>query len=359
MSPKAFSNGKKCIELFQRVGGSSKGDSEIRAYYTNFLRDEMVFPQGGLKYFQNLFKPSNFQAKPVLKDLSDFKGLRVEKDSYALQDGVDAQRFSKLHFGKESADYVDWVQAHQRFVMGADSYSISLNTLQDIHSVVSRRQFYSGFERRRIREDFRLGKLTEKEALDSLMKVDAGVSYTGVDHSGFAGKLRKDPVDNFVYTGEPSVGEGISGSDFRGMSANPFFWLDPKSVKRLPNDEYEATFHYVPPKEVESITRLVIERAAIGLESATSDKQYIQTTAILMRDLATIHPFLDGNGRSIRLFGDMILAKRGLALPLRPMKEAGLSEYTDDVETIAREMANQMRQWKMQKGRSHSPSHKF
>lgn len=339
----ALAQDKKCVELFRHLNQTSGLELSIRKYYAAFLREDDSIPSEATAFFQGATGRAYPQKKMGYSTAND---LSVRVDSYEFQKNVDDLRFSKQHLGTESEDYADWKKAHEKFVVGAKEFPIQIKTLQDIHAAVARNQYYAGFERRRVREAFRAGSLGENEAVDALMNIDRGISFTKLDHRSFAGKLRKDPLDSFVYTGEVASGNRIPREDFDGMSNNPFFWRDSKSVKKFPGEQYEARFYYVPPPLVEKVTKEVIERAAAHLEAAKTDEEYMFYSAALLRDLVTIHPFLDGNGRSIRLFIDMILAKRGLALPMKPLKDSGVSEYTDTLDSIARETQEQMRQWK-------------
>lgn len=339
----ALAQGSKCVELFRHITQTSSLELSMRNYYATFLRDDDSIPVEATTFFQNVAVHAHPPQKIWRSPTND---LSVRVGSYEFQKNVDDLRFSKQHLGKDSGEYADWKTAHEKFVVGAKEFPIRMEVLQEIHSVVAKNQYYAGFERRRVREAFRAGGIGENAAVDSLMKIDRGISFTKLDHRNFAGKLRKDTLDSFVYTGEVANGNRILREDFEGMSKNPFFWSDRKSIKQFADGQIQARFYYVPPSLVEKVTKEVIERAAANLEAAKTDEEYIFYSAALLRDLMTIHPFLDGNGRSIRLFIDMILAKRGLALPLKPLKDSGLSEYTDSIESIARETQEQMKQWK-------------
>jgi len=71
----------------------------------------------------------------------------------------------------------------------------------------------------------------------------------------------------------------------------------------------------------------------------------MRAALILHRDLIMIHPFLDGNGRTLRLFMDMILAKRNLPLPLNPFEK----EYSSSIEDILKQTAAEMNKWQIEK----------
>jgi len=114
---------------------------------------------------------------------------------------------------------------------------------------------------------------------------------------------------------------------------------------KIDDDRYQARFHYVPPRLVEQEVQNVIRVAANKLRVAKDAESYIRTALILNKDLISIHPFLDGNGRSIRLFIDMILAKRNYPLPLTPFEK----EYSSGIDTILRQTATEMKKWQLEK----------
>ena len=77
-------------------------------------------------------------------------------------------------------------------------------------------------------------------------------------------------------------------------------------------------------ESVEEILRETEQRLA----EAVTPQQVLSAVVIMSRDLISVHPFLDGNGRSIRLLGDYILRKYLLPPSLYPNE----SDLTMSVE---------------------------
>ncbi|MBP9682767.1 MAG: Fic family protein, partial [Bacteriovorax sp.] len=69
-----------------------------------------------------------------------------------------------------------------------------------------------------------------------------------------------------------------------------------------------------------------------ALRQSQTDKEYIKNVVILEKMLIAIHPFLDGNGRTIRLLSDALYLKRKLPLPLHPRKDDFYKPTADLIE---------------------------
>lgn len=267
---------------------------------------------------------------------------------YTFQKAIDLKRFGAFGPWLNSGEYQDWRRAYETYVQAGNQHEISIKTLQDIHKMAMGNAFFSGYERRRVRRDYRSGKLTQANAIQKLLEVDKQKSYTGTDSQELAGKLRDHVLDSFEYEGDlqtEKLERYIPAEEIEGLLANPYFRIETDSLEKLEEGKYKARFHYVPPKFVEAETEKIIKNAATRLRLAKDNESYVRATLILHRDLITIHPFLDGNGRTLRLFMDMILAKKNLPLPLTPFEK----EYSSSIDDILKQTANEMNKWQIEK----------
>lgn len=280
--------------------------------------------------------------KPV-----EIKPISKSSD-YAFHETIDLKRFGAFGPWLNNKEYQDWRKAYETFVQAGNQHEVSVKTLQEIHRMAMNNAFFSGYERRRVRRDYRNGNLTKASAIEKLLEVDQQKSYTGTKSETLAGKFRENVLDSFEYEGEhqtEKLERYISAEEIEGLLANPYFRLETNSLTKIDETKYKARFHYVPPKFVEDETEKVIKNAATRLRLAKDHESYVRAALILHRDLITIHPFLDGNGRTLRLFMDMILAKRNLPLPITPFEK----EYSSSIEDILKQTAAEMNKWQIEK----------
>lgn len=267
---------------------------------------------------------------------------------YAFHETIDLKRFGAFGPWLNNQEYQDWRKAYETFVQAGNQHEVSVETLQNIHRMAMKNAFFSGYERRRVRRDYRNGNLTQSSAIQKLLEVDQQKSYTGTKSQTLAGKLREHVLDSFEYEGDhqtANLERYVSAEEIEGLLANPYFRLESDSLTKLDDTKYKARFHYVPPQFVQAETEKVIKNAAVRLRLAKDNESYVRAALILHRDLITIHPFLDGNGRTLRLFMDMILAKRNLPLPLTPFEK----EYSSSIEDILKQTAAEMNKWQIEK----------
>jgi len=272
----------------------------------------------------------------------------TNSEDYAFSESIDLKRFGDYGPWLNADEFQDWRRAYETYVQGGNSHEISLKTLQEIHKTTMDKAFFTGFERRRLRRDYRQGKLTKNAAIEKLMEIDQQKSYTQTPSKSLAGKLRENVLDSFEYEGDlqtEKLERYIPADEIEGILANPYFRLERNSLEKIDENKYRARFHYVPPKFVKEETSKVIQNASARLRAAKDNESYVRAALTLHRDLITIHPFLDGNGRSIRLFIDMIFAKKNIPLPLTPFEK----EYSASIDAILKQTAIEMNKWQVEK----------
>jgi fido (protein-threonine AMPylation protein) len=272
----------------------------------------------------------------------------TDPNHYNFNTQIDLKRFGAHAPWLNPQEFRDWKNAYGVYVRAGNTHEISLETLQEIHKATMSNAFFSGFERRRVRRDYRSDKITKSEAIEKLAEIDQLKTYTGTKSKSLAGKLREKALDSFVFEGDlqdADLRRYIPTEELEGLLANPYFRIEKDSLVKIDEERYQARFHYVPPRLVEQEVQNVIRVAANKLREAKDAESYIRTALILNKDLISIHPFLDGNGRSIRLFIDMILAKRNYPLPLTPFEK----EYSSGIDTILRQTATEMKKWQLEK----------
>jgi Fic family protein len=136
------------------------------------------------------------------------------------------------------------------------------------------------------------------------------VRFSKVDHRDLVGKFRSEPLDNDLTQGRPLLMRGESLSS-EGLSE-----LQKSAIVRVRNESGQIFLEYPPTERVRGLVEaeLVLLRQALKGNDTAQSK--FQTITRVYRNLMLIHPFLNGNGRAIRLFMDAAYLRIGLPPPV-------------------------------------------
>lgn len=237
----------------------------------------------------------------------------------------------EMYYGADSAE--DFMNAVKYMKSLPHSTPISIDLLKNIHAIATKKHFFKGYEQRRVKLAYSNGDISLQEARSSLDAIEQGISFTHIGHDKLSGKFRTEKEDDFFHTGDNFLPGGeryFTVDDLDKYNTNPYFFEDIDSRVELSKNQFKSEFHYIYSSDVESEVRNLFEKAIPFLDSATSDEEYIRLVNKLELSLMSIHPFLDGNGRAIRLFADFLYHKRDLPPVLRPKEY----DFTMSLEEI-------------------------
>lgn len=85
-----------------------------------------------------------------------------------------------------------------------------------------------------------------------------------------------------------------------------------KALDRSEDPEVKETYRAF----LEELTARMWEEAKTDIKKASTAQEAISAAAHFQRNLASVHPFLDGNGRLVRVLTEKLLESRGLPSPL-------------------------------------------
>lgn len=258
-------------------------------------------------------------------------------DAQRLINASDWQRARKNLGGEADLVYSQrtlnaWNNARQ-FTLQHSGDSLTPELLGKLHGVAMKDLPFHGYEGRRLLKRYKSGEIdhaTFKKMLSDVYKRDANPSST--DHSSLAGLYRQDPLDDIRHAGtsiREGVGRYFTEAELRAVRKNPLMRIDESSVRKIGPGEYEATAYFTPPAKVQSEVSRVFNNLNKDLQKARDDDDVIRAVAKMELELIVIHPFLDGNGRTIRLFRDMIFDRYGLP-PAALIREEEITTSLDD-----------------------------
>ncbi|NUM89622.1 MAG: Fic family protein [Bdellovibrionales bacterium] len=151
-----------------------------------------------------------------------------------------------------------------------------------------------------------------------------------------SGRLRDHQVDTYVTQGDHIDGDGrryFLASELEGYLQNPFFLVSTRETLKTGSQRVRATVRFVSPSHVRAVTEQVLATAKDSLARAGTRNEKLITLFQLYRALVSIHPFVDGNGRAIRLYVIALLKKEGFPTEYFPR----LPEYETPTSRILKE----------------------
>ncbi len=191
-----------------------------------------------------------------------------------------------------------------------------------IHQIVTQNHKFHGYEGRRIREKYDSGKISKEEFTNQLNRAyQKNESVSGVNHDELKGHYRKDKVDQILHSGSSFDSNGkryFTSRELNQIRDNQFMTVDESTIVKKGEDAYTGRAYYHDVSKVEKSVDKVLARTNKKLKKAKNPIEVIKIVIQMEKDLISIHPFLDGNGRTVRLLGDYILKRNNIPPSLYP-----------------------------------------
>lgn len=260
----------------------------------------------------------------------------LKKDKEPIEKNIESQRLinqddwevAKKEMGNNAWKYYgdktieDWFEG----LAYIDSLPVNLGLdsklLKKIHQIVTQNHKFHGYEGRRIREKYDSGEISKEQFRNQLDKAyQKNESVSGVNHDELKGHYREDQVDQILHNGSSFDSNGkryFTLKELNQIRDNQFMTVDERTVMKKGEGVYTGRAYYHDVSKVEKSVDKVLARTNKKLKKAKNPIEIIKIVIQMEKDLISIHPFLDGNGRTVRLLGDYVLKRNNIPPSLYP-----------------------------------------
>ncbi|MBS1961924.1 MAG: Fic family protein [Bdellovibrionales bacterium] len=280
------------------------------------------------------------QINPKTERLQELRRLFDDKLMIAMsaEDGVPT--WSSLRTSAKN-----WLKTEE-FVAAYDG-PVDVNFLKQIHKDSMKDSYFWGYEYRRLKQAIVEKKVDPVAANAALKKLETTpVPFTGTDHNTLLGVFRSEAVDNWNLQPDhvlPGGQKYFTASEMKEIKSSRYLELVPESVKEISPGKFTAKVSFTSSSRVESAVNEIIDRTNKGIASGTPQAK-LETIARGIQDLMSVHPFIDGNGRSIRFFADAWFTRSGFPTPYLISEEDLLLSTPDFTRNLLRGMDEHLRE---------------
>ncbi len=176
---------------------------------------------------------------------------------------------------------------------------------------------------KQVREYFRIGMTYSSNALEGNSLTETETKIVIEDGMTIAGKPVKDHMEALGHSEAYDLlyrlakGQNITEADVKELHRLFCYRIDEKQAGKYRKRKVIITgTDFIPPAP-DKIPELMKSFIA-GIPEAKAKFHPVEFAAIIHKDLVTIHPFIDGNGRAARLLMNLALLQGGYLLAIIP-----------------------------------------
>ena len=230
----------------------------------------------------------------------------------------------------------DWFKGREFVLSLPKDRPIDNGLLKEIHKIVSENHKFYGFEGRRLLERLRRGEISREE-FKALQKraFENNEELAGTPHSSLKGIFRHDPIDQIVHRGSSFKEDGsryFTQSELEELKKNMYITADESSIQQIGENAYTGISHYEDVNKIGEAVKSILRHSERKLKRAKTPRQVVEIVVAMEKDLISVHPFLDGNGQSIRLLGDYVLSRYNLPPSLYPNESDLTMPFNETVD---------------------------
>jgi Fic family protein len=174
-----------------------------------------------------------------------------------------------------------------------------------------------------VREYFRIGMTYSSNALEGNSLTETETKIVIEDGMTIGGKPVKDHMEALGHSEAYDLlfrlakGQGITEANIKELHRLFYYRIDSKEAGKYRKKKVIITgTDFIPPAP-DKIPELMKSFLAKIPESKTKNHP-VEFAAIIHKELVTIHPFIDGNGRAARLLMNLALLQAGYPLAIIP-----------------------------------------
>ena len=176
---------------------------------------------------------------------------------------------------------------------------------------------------KQVREYFRIGMAYSSNALEGNSLTETETKIVIEDGITIGGKPVRDHLEAFGHSEAYDLlfrlakNQEITEANVKELHRLFYYRIDAKQAGKYRKSRVIITgTDFIPPAP-ERIPDLM-ESFIAGLSEARAKHHPVEFCAIIHKELVTIHPFIDGNGRAARLLMNLALLQAGYPLAIIP-----------------------------------------
>ena len=176
---------------------------------------------------------------------------------------------------------------------------------------------------KQIKEYFRIGMTYSSNALEGNSLTETETKIVIEDGIAIGGKPVKDHLEALGHSEAYDLlfrlarGQVITEANIKKLHQLFYYRIDAKHAGKYRKQKVIITgTDFIPPAP-ERIPELM-KSFMDGIPEAGAKYHPVEFATIIHKDLVTIHPFIDGNGRAARLLMNLVLLQAGYPLAIIP-----------------------------------------
>ena len=176
---------------------------------------------------------------------------------------------------------------------------------------------------KQVREYFRIGMTYSSNALEGNSLTETETKVVIEDGITIGGKPVRDHLEALGHSESYDLlyrlakNQGITEANIRELHRLFYYRIDERQAGKYRTQRVIITgTDFIPPAP-DRIPDLMKAFVA-GIEETMVKHHPVECAAIIHKDLVTIHPFIDGNGRTARLLMNLALLQAGYPLAIIP-----------------------------------------
>jgi Fic family protein len=176
---------------------------------------------------------------------------------------------------------------------------------------------------KQVREYFRIGMTYSSNALEGNSLTETETKIVIEDGLTIGGKPVRDHLEVLGHSEAYDLlfrlakSQDITEANIKELHRLFYYRIDAKQAGKYRKRRVIITgTNFIPPAP-ERIP-VLMESFIAGLSEASTKRHPVEFAAIIHKELVTIHPFIDGNGRAARLLMNLALLQAGYPLAIIP-----------------------------------------